>query len=135
MEVQDVKTIVVGNKHGLSPGKTFIATPLTRADGYREGDKWYSAADLAHDTVVEAVNHFGRHTTETGETLLVKSLDSPTVKVQVLRIRAVEVDKLTETDFRLLGYANRADYLADWGDVQGPRIWLIDIKRLDEVAQ
>jgi hypothetical protein len=34
------------NKHGLLPGKTAIATPWTRADGYRERDAWFSAADV-----------------------------------------------------------------------------------------
>lgn len=45
-------------------------------------------------------------------------------------IRAVETDKLTDQDFQALGYRDRADYMADWGEVFGGRVWLMKIRRL-----
>ena len=127
--MKDMQTIIVGNTHGLREGKNAIATAITRADMFRQGSVWHSASVLEHNTVVEAVNHSGRHTTTTGEVLLVESLDSPPVKVQVEDIKAVELDRLTDADFQALGYADRADYMADWGNVIGSRVWLMRIRR------
>lgn len=125
-----MQTIIVGNAHGLRDGKNAIATAITRADMFRQGGEWHSAGELAHNTVVEAVNHFGRHTTTTGEVLMVEALDSPAVKVQVEDIKVVELDRLTDADFQALGYADLADYMADWGDVIGSRVWLMRIRRV-----
>lgn len=125
-----MKTITVGNTHGLQQGKTAIATTLTRADTYRAGEQWRPARNLPHNTSVEAVNHFGRHMTERGDILRVVSIEGPAVQIEVQDIRAVETDKLTDQDFQALGYRDRADYMADWGDVFGSRIWLMKIRRL-----
>lgn len=125
-----MKSIVVGNTNGLKRGKTAIATALTRADTYRANGKWQSAQDLEHGTSVEAVNHFGRHTTERGEVLNAESIDGPTVKIKVVDIQAVEPDRLTESDFRALGYTDQADYMADWGEVFGSKVWLMKVQRV-----
>jgi hypothetical protein len=125
-----LKTIIVGNTNGLKRGKTAIATSLTRADTWRVGDSWHGTQDLTHDTAVDEVNHFGRHTTARGEVLRVESLDGPAVTVRILDIRAVEPDRLTETDFRALGYRDKADYASDWGEVMGDKIWLMRIEQM-----
>lgn len=127
-----MQTIVIGNTHGLRPDKHVIATAVTRADTYLENGAWHSAAGLPHGTVVQAVNHFGRHVTTTGEELLVRSLEREPVKIRVREIRLVEVDRLTDADFRAMGYKDRADYQADWGEIMGNRVWLMEIKRLDQ---
>lgn len=123
-----MKTIIIG--HALKPGKTAIATALTKADTYRIGAEWRSAQELAHNTAVEEVKHFGRHTTLKGEVLWAEAPDSPATQVQILDIRLVEPARLTEADFQALGYANRADYMADWGDILGDKIWLMRIKQV-----
>jgi len=125
-----MQTIVVGNAHGLRPGKNAIVTPITRADRCRIGAAWRSPADLPHDTSVDEVNHFGRHTTSRGEVLRVESLGLAPIMVEVLYIQVAEVAKLTDSDFRSLGYTDRADYMADWGEISGPRVWLYRIAYL-----
>lgn len=98
-----MKSIIVGNTNGLKRGKNAIATAVTRADTYRTGDQqWRSAQGLEHGTMVDEVNHFGRHTTARGEVLRVESIDGPAVKVEVQDIRLVEPDKLTDADFQSL---------------------------------
>lgn len=122
---------MVESTHGLGQQRTAIATAFTRADTYRaDGQAWRSAQDLPHDTPVDEVNHFGRHTTARGEVLRVSSVDGPIVDVKVLDIRAVETKQLTDADFRTLGYVNYDDYAADWGAAFGDRVWLMRIEQV-----
>jgi hypothetical protein len=123
-----MKQVTVGNINGIRQGKRALAAPVTRADTYRTDEGWRSAADLEHGTSVAEVNHYGRHTTAKGDRLLVKAIDGDKAEVDVLDIRLVEPDKLTDQDFQALGYDNRTDYMTDWGDVFGPRIWLMNVR-------
>lgn len=125
-----MQTIVVGNAHGLRPSKNAIAAPITRADRCRIGTTWHPAAELPHGTSVDEVNHFGRHTITRGEALRVESLGLAPIMVEVLAIQVTEVAKLTDSDFQSLGYTDRADYMADWGEINGPRVWLYRIEYL-----
>jgi hypothetical protein len=126
-----VKSIVVTSTDSFRHGKTALATGLTSADTYRDGEQWQSAKDLPHNTYVSEVNHFGRHTTTKGEVMLVESLlGEPSVKVEVIDIRAVDPERLTSADFQALGYTDKAEYMGDWGEVFGSRIWLLHIRPL-----
>lgn len=128
-----MKTVIVGNTNGLKRGKTAIATSLTAMDQFQplDSNQWHSADEAEHGTPVKAVNHFGRHVTEQGDILLVESIKKDTpARVEVLEIRAVDVDQLMEEDFQALGYTGRDDYMLDWGHIMGNRVWLIRIKHL-----
>lgn len=131
-----MRKLFLGNTNGLKRGKTIIATPITRADTYRSnGQGWQSAQALPHNTPVDEVNHFGRHSSVRGELVRIESLDNPPVNVEIVDIRAVETDKLIDADFVSMGYRDRADYMADWGDVFGGRLWIMRIRRVEATQE
>lgn len=113
-------------------GKRCICAPLTRADSYRSAgqDTWTSADGIGHDTRASEIRiASGRYAFAAGEILqIVPVLEGKPLQVEILSIRAVDPKQLTASSWAQLGYIDYADYMADWGAVFGPRVWLMAIK-------
>ena len=120
-----MKSIIFLNKNGLRPNKHVLVGMVTKIDHAQLKDHsgWTSANLLTHGTTAQAVKHAGRHIFEVGDAIAVKALDGVYAEIELIGIRLVEVDRLTEVDFHAVGYDNRAEYMSDWGDVVGARAW------------
>ncbi len=127
-----MQTVIV--KHGaqLLENKTAMMIPATTADQWRVGDTWSGFDVWKHGRQVEEVNHFGRHTTSLGETLEIQDIDSMEIvcKVQVVGIRMVISDQLTDDELRELGHGSREALAEDIGT--SPRkMWYMRVAVVD----
>lgn len=120
---------IIVTSSAMSRDKTAIASALTRRDGAQIEGKWVHAADLAHGTQVDQVNHFGQFLSVKGEYAKVEVVEGRSAVVRIVEIRAMAVDQMTDADFNALGYADRAAYDADWGQVYGAKIWYMKIAK------
>jgi len=128
-----VKEVMVLNANGLQQGKRVLVLAATRADTYKARDgTWKGAVDLKHGDAVAAVNHVGRHNFEVADELHVHAMEGESADVKITGIKLVETPRLTEADFRAIGYDNRDAYMRDWGDVLGERVWFFHFQYLME---
>jgi type 1 glutamine amidotransferase len=125
-----MNTFVVRNTKQIADlSKRCTATAITSVDQYRIGDVWYSAKGIAHGTHADEVRQANRYTFVKNDVIRINPLfEGVPINVQIVSIRAVEVAKLTDSDFAQLGYINVDDYTSDGGDIYGPRVWLMAIK-------
>lgn len=121
-----MRTIIVEDgKKLLGSRKGAIMTPVTKADQFKTGEQWTPVGDLAHNAQVQAVRHFGRHTSEIGERLIVESDEEERIGTfEVMSIRLVETAQLTDADAALAGYASLAALLERVGT---RRMWFLEV--------
>lgn len=118
-------------------GKRCVCAQLTRSDSYRSAgqDTWTSNDTIEHDTRASEIRIAGgRYVFKVGDTVQINPLlEGKPIQVQILSIRAVEPKKLTAASWVQLGYIDYEDYMADWGEVFGERVWLMAIKPIAAV--
>ena len=122
-----VRTIIVENAQRLLKGqKDAVMTAVTSADQCYDGDAWKSAQGLAHGTSVGAVRHFGKHTSELGETIAVRSAETGEIvgRFQIVSIVLVETGKLDAQQISATGFTSHEDVLARVGQ---RRMWLMEM--------
>lgn len=120
--------------------KTAMMTIATLADHYRIGEAWQPLQDWrfwAHNRPVNEVSHFGEYTTVQGDILSVCPLDSELVlcQVQVVEIRMVNCQQLTDAEVHELGYRTRHEYDEQWGEIasDAPRGWYMRVMLVPDV--
>ena len=102
--------------------KTAMLTVATWADYYRLEESWHNLQhwrQWEHGKQVNEVSHFGEYTTMQGDVLSVCPLESEAVlcQVQVVEIRMVDCQALTDSEVHELGYRTRAEYDSQWADM------------------
>lgn len=123
--------------------KTAMLTVATWADYYRLGEDW---RDLQmwrlwnHGKYVNEVSHLGEYTTVQGDILTVCPMDRDDVvcQVQITEIRMVDCENLTDQEIHELGYLNREEYNAQWGDINtddSSRGWFMRFVLLPETSE
>ncbi len=102
--------------------KTAMLTVATGADYYRVGADWQTLHHWRyweHGKRVNAVSHYGEFTTNQGDILAVCPPESDFIicQVQVVEIRMVDCQSLTDMEINELGYRDREDYRLHWGNL------------------
>lgn len=125
--------VIVLDHERMQRAKTAMLTPATGSDRYRIGAAWHTVdqGTWVHETHVDEVTHFGRHSTAPGDVLIVKRIDETVIAhVQVLDILMANTSELAAPDLAELGYASRSEFDQDWGEVVAGRVWLLHIAHL-----
>ncbi|GAB4575892.1 MAG: hypothetical protein Kow0077_29660 [Anaerolineae bacterium] len=122
LETDSFKVIEVADPERMldSRSKTALMTVATWGDFYRIGENWYTLQQWRqwqHGRAVNEVNHMGEYNTKLGDVLYVCPPESDDIvcQVQVMEIRMVDIARLTDEEFRELGYASQKDYDRVWG--------------------
>ena len=135
-ELPIIKVVEVARPERLLDArtKTAMMTIATLADYYRVDDEWHHLhrwQTWKHGRQVHEVSHLGEWTTGLGDLLAVCPLASDAIvcQVQVVEIRMVDCDRLTDAEIRELGYATRQEYQAQWDeDTDGsPKGWYLSV--------
>jgi hypothetical protein len=138
---QAVKMIEVARPERMLDArtKTAMLTVATWADVYRIGGEWHRLLrwrDWQHGRQVHEVSHLGEYTTGQGDVLAVCPVarDEVVCQVQVVEIRMVDCDRLTDEEIRDLGYATRQQYHAQWIEDtdSSPKGWYMSIMLVPE---
>lgn len=126
------KTRIILDHERMQRAKTAMLAMVTKQDRCRINGTWYSVNQRwQHGQPVEEVNHYGKHTTALGDVIIAQRIDEITIAhVQVNAIEMADTNQLTEADINALGYADRAEFNADWGEVFSGRCWLFRITHL-----
>ncbi len=117
--------------------KTAMLTVATWADYYRVDQDWHRLhnwRDWQHGRAVHEVSHLGEYTTVQGDVLAVCPMRSDDIicQVQVVEIRMVDCDNLSDAEIRELGYATRHEYHTSWDEDtdHSPKGWYMRIMLL-----
>lgn len=132
------KRIVMLDAERMRRIKTAMIVQAPTGDRFRIGDQWgvVSAESWNTGQAVDEVNHFNRHSTALGDVLIVERIDRVIVAhVQVTGIQMQHTDTLTDADIVALGYADRGEFMEDWGNAFAGRVWLMSIAHLTPQAQ
>jgi len=116
----------------LPTNKTVLVTSANGADHYWVGSVMHVLrTEFRHGKKVDKVSLMSRHHMAIGEAINVRGLDGNIIAtVLVKSLQMVNPELLDDADFTEMGYRDRVEYMADWGEIFGRRVWLLRIERL-----
>lgn len=117
--------------------KRGMMAAVTAQDRHRVGSTWVLTWDhWQHGQPVTEVEHFRKHHTFVGETLLIASLKTmqPVCQVMVEAITMIDCALMTDQQAQVLGYASAAAFRAARPEVAEIRAWLVTFSRVSAVT-
>ena len=121
---------VVFDIQGLLDGtKTALLAPATRSDQALIDGEVVTLDAVPLRAPVQQVQHFGRHASTVGEPIAARSVSTGSqYDALITALYLIRSDDLTPEELGALGYEDRSDFDAEWGDkLKHRRAWFIRI--------
>jgi hypothetical protein len=130
-EIQAQQVIRILSDNRLGTDKTAILAGYTPWDRACVGGEWFDPSLLKAGTQVDGIYHSRRHDLKVGGMVsLCGGNRVLPVQVKIERIIWSTVKRLSDDDFRRLGFADRTSAEVVVGNGFGGRVWFIEIIRL-----